>query len=267
VQSRSRVMFSGLFLIALGTGLTFAGDWAHVKQACKNAKAAPGRATIEDCAIKAYGLEPVGPQIGNIAPGSSIGLGLRATATINHPDPRPDHISRQSQFLARGLYSLKNFYFLEGRYDFHMPAIGQSNATTTTFPDQITFSAFASRMNLAQQPFYGIGPNTLRSGLAEYRQQEDKVGGSVDFPFLSWLTAGGNIQWLAPRIRGVSDTSNPSVPQFYGEAGAPGVSSQPTFVEYGGSLRAHTPVNATQNLAAYGRAREVPALPRPGFGD
>ena len=234
-------------VVALAMQPAVAGDWAHVKQACKNAKAAPGRATIEDCAIKFYGLEPIGPQIGNIAPGSSIGLGLRAIKTINHPDSRPDHISRQSQFTARGLYSLKNFYFMEGRYEFHMPAIGQSSATTAKFPEQITFSAYASRMNLAEQAFYGLGPGSVRSGLAEYRQNQDKIGGGVDWPLVSWLAAGGSIEWLAPRILGVAKSSTtPSVPQVYGNAGAPGSLSQPTFAKYGGYLRAHTPVNASQ---------------------
>jgi hypothetical protein len=246
VPTSRKWILPACFVVALSAQPLIAGDWAHVKQACKNAKAAPDRATIEDCAIKFYGLEPIGPQIGNIAPGSSIGLGLRAIKTINHPDRRPDYISRQSQITARGLYSLKNFYFMEGKYEFHMPAIGQANAKTATFPDQITFSVFASRMNLAEQPFYGLGPDSVRSGLAEYRQQEDKVGGSVDWPIMSWLAADGAIEWLAPHILGVSKTSPPSVPQFYGNAGAPGVSSQPTFLESGASLRFHTPVNASQ---------------------
>lgn len=223
-----------------------AGDWAHVKQACKDAKRGPDRATIEDCAIKFYGLEPVGPQVANIAPGSSIGLGLRFLRTINHPDPRPDHISRQSQFTARALYSLKNFYFMEGRYSFHMPAIGQSDATTAKFPDQITFGAFASRTNLAEQPFYGLGPDTSRTGLAEYREQEDKIGATLGWPLLSWLAADGTIQWRAPSILGVSSSTVRSVPQFYGSAGAPGVSPVPTFINYVGALRIHTPVNASQ---------------------
>jgi hypothetical protein len=69
----------------------------------------------------------------------------------------------------------------------------------------------------------------------------------VDWPLVSWLAAGGTVQWLAPKIRGsAADASVPSVPQFYGSAGAPGSLSQPTFANYNGYLRAHTPVNASQ---------------------
>lgn len=59
------ILFLALTLLPT---LAHAGDWDHMKQACKNAWNGPTRFTVEDCAIKFYGLEPVGPQIGSIAP-------------------------------------------------------------------------------------------------------------------------------------------------------------------------------------------------------
>ncbi|HXM22248.1 MAG TPA: hypothetical protein VN948_13400 [Terriglobales bacterium] len=220
-----------------------AGDWEHMKQACAVAKDAKDRPTIEDCAIKIYGLEPLGPQIGSIAPSGSVGLGLRFKYTIMHPSSKKEHLSKESDFQARGLYSFTNFYLMEGTYDFHMPALGQGDATTAKFEDQITLSAFASRINLATQNFYGIGPNSTLAGLAVYRQLQDKVGASTDWPILSWFGIGGKIQWLQPIILGVTSTSVPSVGPTYGNASAPGVLSQPQFMNYQAFLHFYTPTS------------------------
>jgi hypothetical protein len=89
------------------------------------------------------------------------------------------------------------------------------------FEDQIAFSVFISRANLAKQNFYGIGPTSTLPGLAVCRQLQDIVGASVDWPILSWFAAGGTAQLLLPNIKGVSGTSTPSVGQRYGNLGAP----------------------------------------------
>ena len=85
-----RVM--AMFLLLAGPGAVdgHAGDWKHMVQACGHARdelrgkdakgnevkatGAEKRADIEDCGIKFYGLTPLGPQIGSIAPQGSIGL-------------------------------------------------------------------------------------------------------------------------------------------------------------------------------------------------
>src|SRR5215467_12881623 len=226
-----------------------AGDWAHMVQACKDAYEGPTRTSVEDCAIKAYGLTPIGPQIGSIAPQGSLGLGLRAKTTIMHPPSltaKPGTKSKESDLLARGLYSPSNFYLVEGRYDFKMAALGQGNATTSTFEDQIKLSVFARRTNFARQRFFGLGENTLPTNLSEYRQLQDQIGGSADWPIMSWFSAGGTLQWVSPRIKGVSGTSVPSVGAVYDNSGAPGIASQPAFMNYKGYLDAHTGSNTTQ---------------------
>ncbi|HYL96632.1 MAG TPA: hypothetical protein VET69_12585 [Terriglobales bacterium] len=169
--------------------------------------------------------------------------------TLMHPPSKtakPGTKSKESDFLARALYSPPNFYLLEGRYDFKMPAIGQGNATTATFEDLIKLSAFATRLNLATQRYYGLGEYTLLSNLSEYRQLQDKIGGSADWPITSWFSAGGTSQWLSPRILGVSGTSVPSVRARYNNANAPGILSQPSFMNYRAYLDAHTGSNTKQ---------------------
>jgi hypothetical protein len=240
-----------------------AGDWKHMVQACGHARdelrgkdaegnpvkatGAEKRAAVEDCGIKFYGLEPIGLQIGSIAPQGNIGLGLQFKRAIMHSQPDPHgKKSKESDFAARGLYSFTNFYLMEGRYDFKMAALGQGNSTTATFDDQIDLAVFASRLNLAKQRFYGIGENTSQFGLAEYRHLEDQLGASADWPILAWFSGGGTFQWVRPSILGPSNTSVPSVVVTYGDSGAPGALSQPSFMNYKAYLDVHTGSNTTQ---------------------
>jgi hypothetical protein len=249
-MGKNKVRGIGILLSTfLLSNCAYAGDWDHVKQACKNAKDALTRATVEDCAIKFYGVTPLGPQVGSIAPQGNLGLGLRVTGTIMHPPSKgakPDTKSSESDFLVRGLYSFSNFYLMEGQYDFKLPALGQGVATTSTFEDRIDIRVFASRLNLNKQRFYGLGENSVPTALTAYRQLQNQIGGSADWPLTSWLETGGTAQWVTPTILGVSGTTVPSVGTIYGNSGAPGIVSQPAFMNYKAYVDVHTGSNTTQ---------------------
>jgi len=241
-------------------------SWDDAQKNCSDAKATRHWSDVEGCAVAVYSLKPPGPELGSIAPGSSVALGLGLKYTFMHPSSKPGHVGRESDLHFRGLYSFTNFYLVEGRYEFKMPAIGQADVTKSPrFEDQIALSVFVSRANLAKQNFYGIGPNTTLAGLAIYRQLQDKVGASGDWPILSWFAAGGTVQLLLPTIKGVSGSTVPSVAQTYGNPGAPGVLAQPSFMNYQAYLRFHTPAkaaqtwNVTEARIAYDRFSDVDA--------
>ncbi len=239
-------------------------SWDDAQKNCSDAKATKHWSDVEGCAVTVYSLKPPGPEIGSIAPGSSVALGLGLKYSFMHPSSNPGHVGSESDLYFRGLYSFANFYLMEGRYDFKMPAIGQADVTKSRrFEDQVILSIFVSRVNLAKQNFYGIGPNTTLGGLAVYRQLQDKVGASADWPIFSWFAAGGAVQLFLPGIKGVSGATVPSVGQAYGNLGAPGVSAQPAFMKYQGYLRVHTPAkaaqtwNSTEARIAYDRFSDV----------
>jgi hypothetical protein len=220
-------------------------SWDDAKKNCSDAEATKRWSDIEGCAITIYGLKPPGPEVGSIAPGSSIALGAGLKYTFMHPSDKPGRVGAESDLHFRALYSFTNFSLIEGRYDYKRPAIGQADVTKgSRFEDQITLSLFASRVDFAKQDFYGLGPNTQLSDLALYREIEDKMGASADWPILSWFAAGGALDVRFPTIKGVSGSSTPSAGPRYGEAGAPGVSAQPTFMNYEAYLRFHTPAKA-----------------------
>src|SRR5215471_1931126 len=79
-----------------------AGDWLHAKQACQNMFHGFTRFTAEDCGLKLFGLEPIGPEVKNIGSGSGLGGGLRFIQPINH-----NHL--QSEVVIRSLVSVQHF--------------------------------------------------------------------------------------------------------------------------------------------------------------
>jgi hypothetical protein len=220
-------------------------SWDDAQKNCSAAKDTKNWNDIEGCAVTIYGLKPPGPEVGSIAPGSSVALGVGLKYTFMHPSSKPGHAGAESDLHFRSLYSLTNFYLMEGRYDFKMPALGQADVTKSSrFEDQIVLSGFVSKVDFATQDFYGLGPNTNLAGQAVYRYLQDKVGVSADWPILSWFAAGGGLQLLSPSIKGVTGSSFPSVATAYGNAGAPGVLAQPNFMNYQAYLRLHTPIKA-----------------------
>jgi len=206
-------------------------DWLQTQQACKNMIHGFTRFTAEDCGLKVFGLEPVGPEIKNIASGSGLGGGIRFIKPVNH-----GHL--QSDVLIRGLISTQHFSLAEGRYDLHVPA-------PLVTSDQVTISFFGHRLDLAHQDFYGQGPASSLSGRAGYRQREIAVGASGYLPVLSWLAVGGGIRYASTAIKGTFKTDIPKIQNVYSDTTAPGLKDQPSFLELQLFVRFRTPTNTT----------------------
>jgi len=51
-------------------------SWDDAQKNCSDAKATKHWSDVEGCAVTAYSLKPPGPEIGSVAPGSSVALGL-----------------------------------------------------------------------------------------------------------------------------------------------------------------------------------------------
>ena len=235
---RLKEICATLLLLAATAGSVRAGDWKHALQACKDAAGKPPahkldrRFPWEDCIIKLTSIDWLSPTVGNIAPGSSFAPGLRTRWQYNHG-------RLESEFVARGYYSLKNFYFMEGRYDAHFPFLKNPD-------EKATVSGFARRMDLRRQDFYGLGQFTSPASLAEYRHQQDEAGIAGYFPFTRWFAAAGALQRIAPAVHGVSDNGVRSVETVFPTSQLPGFLKQPTFFVPEAQLRVHTPFIADQ---------------------
>lgn len=98
--------------------------------------------------------------------------------------------------------------------------------------DRFQVKAYAHARGLPLLPFYGIGPDTTRLNLVDFRQRDVSTGISVLNPISSSLDIGGSVEYYRASINGVPGASVKSIERFYSEATAPGIDGQPNFVHY-----------------------------------
>ena len=254
-MTRPAHLLFALLLLPIPATAARAEDWTTTKSACRDgfhpSQPAPGTTpapaqrlhNFEECAVDLLTLDPVGPTVGNIGTGSGFGGGVRVSYSPN-----------ANQILTlKGLYSTNNSYVTSGQYRFVFRPIrpieiGGSNGHPGQIDDthaNLDFNLI--RFDLAVQDFYGIGPNSTLAGHAVYRQQETSFGvnGYMPIPGISGR-AGivgvlGELKYLSPVTKGVTGDAFPSVNVAYGDAGAPGSTTQANFVEAGAGLSIRTP--------------------------
>ena len=198
---------------------------------------------LEECAVDAFSLDPVGPTAGSIGTGAGFGGGLHVVYA-----PDANHI-----LTLKGLYSINSSYVGSGTFRTVFPPfapirIKGKNGTSQIDDTKGNLDLEVERFDLRTQDFYGLGPNSSFAGHAVYRQQETWAGlnGFVPLPGVSGrpgiVGVLGEFKYLRPETKGVTGDSYPSVYKYYGEAGAPASTTQPDFVEVsvGASIRTPT---------------------------
>jgi hypothetical protein len=202
-----------------------AEDWTNTKRACQDWQKAPQQYhSLEECVIDFFTLQPLALTGGNIGSGSGLAAGARILKALN-----PHGL--ETTFTAKGLYSVNSFYLLSGQYTIQLPKPKFVSGDLAPLIDLV-----ASRVDLRTQNFYGLGPKSTLAGLAVFREQLDTVGADGYAPVSSWAGFGAGLHYLDPRIKGVSNTSTPSVVNVYGDSGAPGSTDNATFIEAGANF-------------------------------
>ena len=106
------------------------------------------------------------------------------------------------------------------------------------------FNLYAQSISLNKLNFFGLGNGTALTGKSLFGMTETIVGGSVIKPVSEWaairglnLALLGEVNGRFVDIRGKPGQSVPSIETLYTDATAPGLSSQPGFVQLGEGLR------------------------------
>lgn len=158
----------------------------------------------------------------SVVPGGGSALGAIYTQRLNISE------WTDSTFALQGGSSVRGFWFGDAVLTFdHKKLIRPLSPG-----DRFQVKAYTHARGLPLLPFYGIGPDTSRSNLVDFRQRDISAGVSVLNPLSSWLDVGGSIEYFKPTLSGVPGASVKSIERFYSEATAPGIASQPNFVHY-----------------------------------
>lgn len=180
----------------------------------------------------------------NLVPGGGTALGVMYVQPIDIHDWTGSNLTMDAGS------SLREFWFADSTLSFfHRKWGGDWN----TARDQNRFRAYAHAQGLPLMPFYGIGPDTSRSNLVDFGERRIWAGIDAFVPLKSWLAVGAALEYVAPRINGISDPSVSSIDTYYTEATAPGLTHQPGFTHYRvfAQPRAQWKWTKTQSQVAY----------------
>jgi hypothetical protein len=106
------------------------------------------------------------------------------------------------------------------------------------------FNLYAQSISLNKVNFFGLGNSSTVTGKSLFGMQETIVGASAIKPVYEWaairklnLALLGEVNGRFVDLRGNHSTSTPSIEALYTEATAPGLASQPGFVQLGEGVR------------------------------
>jgi hypothetical protein len=149
------------------------------------------------------------PKFGTITPGSglSIGPGYRSTR----------HMGGHVDFSTSAMASLKQYWIVDVRVQ--MPRL---------FDERLALDVHGQRYDFVEEPFFGIGPESVRSDEVIYGLRNFVLGGSAVLRPRSWLNFSGGADYLTPRIDAFGESD--SIGTRFDDATAPGMTEQADFV-------------------------------------
>jgi len=147
-------------------------------------------------------------------------------------------------------------------------ATPKSNLTVQEYP---VFHAYVQDISLNSIGFYGIGPNTGKSGQSLFGMNEAIAGVNAVWPLVSGLNLSlyGEANGRFVSLRGDHGQSSPSIEQIYTESSAPGLASQPAFAQFGEGVRigpelasGHVQLNYSATLDQFAAANSAYSFQR-----
>ena len=194
------------------------------------------------CAEVLFTGQPLHIAVGSIAPQNGFGAGL---AYVNHKDSEnwsrlwsADAVGSNNASWRAGVYlKLVDTRVAKAGVQFGTSDI--DNADLPVYTEQPVFSFYAQSISLNKLTFFGEGTETTRAGRSFYGMTEHIVGGSYVRPVYAPLNVGVYAEANARvvDIRGSHGQDSPSIEQLYNSASAPGLNSQPFFMQLGAGIR------------------------------
>jgi hypothetical protein len=221
----------------------FRRESEHIKESCSFSLKG-----LFGCAEELVTDHPMHLALGSIAPQNGFGFGL---AFVTHYTPNEswriswdfDGVGATSASWRAGGYMKIIHTPVEHITVVTNPTGKPAKSSLAVHPYTI-FNVYAQAIALNQLFFFGLGPSTVESGKTVFGMEQTIAGGSVIKPVTEWPAIRGlNLSLLGEfngrfvNIRENHGESTPSIEHLYTNASAPGLASQPGFVQLGEGFR------------------------------
>jgi hypothetical protein len=220
-------------------GADFRGEWDRFTKSCWTISISG----LPGCADLLFTDHPLHIAVGSIAPENGFGAGVAFVAHYTPNDTwrlswNTDAVGSINGSWRAGVYmkaiftKSKKEVTTNGRpTDAPIPS-----ATTLERP---FFNLYAQALSLNKIDYFGLGSSTTTAGRSFFGMREVIPGVNGIWPVFKPLGASlyGEINGRFVDIRGSYNQPSPSIEQVYTEATAPGLTTQPTFAQFGEGLR------------------------------
>jgi hypothetical protein len=198
---------------------------------------------LPSCAQLLFTDHPLHIAVGSIAPQNGFAGGV---AYVGHFTPNELwRTSWNADAVASNNASWRAGFYYKA---IHTPHEKISVVTTSTGPPTksnlkvhpyTVFNVHAQAISLNQIFFYGLGPNSLKSDATVFGMTQTIAGANAIVPIFRALNVAllGEVNGRFVSVRGNHSVSNPSIEQLFDESTAPGLATQPTFVQLGEGAR------------------------------
>lgn len=203
--------------------------------------------SLPDCAEVLFTDHPLHIAVGSIAPQNGFGSGL---AFVAHYTPNEtwrlswdvDAVGSINGSWRAGAYM--NAIYIKPRKFKEQRGRQRGSSPQPTGLENPIFHLYAQTISLNKIDYFGLGPSTLESARSFYGMRETIPGINVWWPIyqpsMVEISLYGELNGRFVDIRGSFGQPSPSIGVLYTEATAPGLTTQPGFLQGGEGLRFKT---------------------------
>jgi hypothetical protein len=213
-------------------------EWAKFTDSCGSFQVK----NAGSCAELLFTGQPVHIAVGTLAPQNGFAAGAAYVGFIQptenwRPSWNADAVATPNGSWRGGVY----IKFV------HTPAFttvvhhGKPTikSNLTELPEHTVFNLYAEATSLNKVTFFGLGPSSTTAARTYFGMREVIVGAGFVKPLASrWnVTLLGESNGRFVNIRHNNGNSSPSIETLYSETTAPGLATQPGFLQFGESFR------------------------------
>jgi len=128
-------------------------------------------------------------------------------------------------FTTTSAISLRRYWIVDGTLD--VPSVGS---------DRLSGQVYARGRDYPQEDFFGAGPASRVENQTDFRLKDTAIRGGLTARLTPWLSAGGAVEYLSPRISPGTDDRYPDTVTAIDPRFAAGLLEQPDYMRYEGRV-------------------------------